>query len=489
MANLIFLAFIICNSWIKITAIIPGCDYFDTVNLTDIEPSADGSYKYENITIPKHQTGNYSISILSNGREKHVTEHLRGCACQNATCIRFCCDPQQVLIESERRCESVQGMKYSSEVNITNNNGEETTVDIFNKFIIQKQLSVPCKNRFVLDKVGHNWTLFENGLLYNHQTNENVNKDQYCLQPQKISDGTYKIMAHQCAEEDKRLNAIVEYSSVICMTVTICVYMFLPKFRTAHYKSCTCYFICLTLSFVLILAEKHFRNWDYIDPCLFVGYIGYYFVMSMFLWLLIMNYGLWKKYKNIGIKRKLNFRKRSWFVWITSAVLLIITIVIDSVNKDKQSAWKPGFGHFSCWINTRSLPPLFFYYGPILFILVVNIVFFILTARNIFNESRDNQQTLGSAKNRASFKLFFRFFILAGVLWFLEIIGYLDKLYTNVEGQSYQIILDFLSSAQGIMLFCVTVLTQDVRHSLSEHIFNKKKKMCTVQPTANDSQA
>lgn len=149
-----------------IPADIPGCNYFDTVDLSKNEKLPNGSYIYENVVIPAEQTGIYDYEILSDGEAVSVAPHLRGCACKEGTCIRFCCHRNLFLVEDERTCSGdiTTAVDYDPIVKVTLNNGSVVTKHILNDFVVQQDLPVPCSAHFSLNPEVDpdlEWTLFE----------------------------------------------------------------------------------------------------------------------------------------------------------------------------------------------------------------------------------------------------------------------------------------------------------------------------------------
>lgn len=149
-----------------IPADIPGCNYFDTVDLSKNEKLSNGSYIYENVVIPAEQTGVYEYEVLSDGATVSVAPHLRGCACKEGTCIRFCCHRNLFLVQDERTCSGdiATAVDYDPIVNVTLMNGSVVTKHILNDFVVQQDLPVPCSAHFSLNPevdAELQWTLFE----------------------------------------------------------------------------------------------------------------------------------------------------------------------------------------------------------------------------------------------------------------------------------------------------------------------------------------
>lgn len=149
------------------SAKIPGCDYFDTVKLTESHKFPNGSYLYEKLIIPPELTGEYDYEILVDGEKVDVAKHLRGCACKLGTCIRFCCPRNLRLVADERKCGVDNNqiiIKYDAIVELTLFNGSQVKKHLLDEFIIQEDLPVPCSGHFYLDAnlyENHGWTLFE----------------------------------------------------------------------------------------------------------------------------------------------------------------------------------------------------------------------------------------------------------------------------------------------------------------------------------------
>lgn len=154
---------ILCAIIAEMAGDIPNCDYFDTVNLTNSLKFTNGSYRYEDIIIPKEKVGQYNYQISYDGEREPVLEHTRGCACQIKSCVRFCCHPQKLLIYKEQRCgDVISNLSYNSVLKITTNDGLEIEKNI-SEFVVQRHLPVPCSAHIALDPSDKNnaWTLFE----------------------------------------------------------------------------------------------------------------------------------------------------------------------------------------------------------------------------------------------------------------------------------------------------------------------------------------
>ncbi|XP_062123218.1 probable G-protein coupled receptor Mth-like 11 [Drosophila sulfurigaster albostrigata] len=359
--------------------------------------------------------------------------------------------------------------------------------------MVQQHLPVPCHDHNYLepDNPDHTWTLYENGTLLRHFDSALLPKQDYCLQPRKFQD-LYKLVPHHCLKPPDHTNAYMQSVSIFFLLMVIIVYLILPNFKGDYFKCSICYFSCLTLSFILIVIVR----FQWIEPhqkvlCQLTGYIGYYFTISTFLWLLIINYDLWKAFNTIVITRRTRYLNYHIFVWglahtivsrladnstgpnrplcLAALQLLVTYIVALVVNID--SKWAPNIGTYACWIDTTAWSARIYYYGPIGIYLTLSTTLFIKTASEIFVQNRKNRLQLINSESQRSlrsltnFAMFLRLFIIMGVLWILEVISYFGEF--NHIGTT---ILDIFNCNQGIILFVATILKKDVLKSLANRV-------------------
>ncbi|XP_030243805.1 probable G-protein coupled receptor Mth-like 11 [Drosophila navojoa] len=457
----------------EISGDIPGCDYFDTVDLSNSTQLADGSYVFKHIKIPKGKTGKYNYQIMFDGTFELIPEHTRGCVCQLMSCVRFCCEPQKTLVKEKRECVG-NIPNYNPLVNVTFHNGTEAEIDIVKEFAVQL-FGIPCESHFTLDPYtnpNEGWILYENGRLYRKFDGRDFGKQHYCMQPHKSKGGQYRLLPHQCNKPQDNTDAYIQIVSVVFMILTIAAHFCMPDFRSPHKQFSICFFISLTLSFSLLRIETFLRNYMKVEVCFIFACISYYAVMCTFLWLLIINFNSWQAIKEYG-RLKVNVRKRHLFVWLTAALLLLISISIDfimkNVDKDRFLEWRPGFTVYSCWINTADWSAMIFYHGPMLVILLANIGLFVRTAWTIYKENETTRamwkrsENMQKSKNRANFKVFLKLFLISGVVWLLEVISYLTSCFDSELNMTW---IEVPTSAQGIVIFVVTVLKKNELNSI-----------------------
>ncbi|XP_030375651.1 LOW QUALITY PROTEIN: G-protein coupled receptor Mth-like [Scaptodrosophila lebanonensis] len=439
--------------WIPIADLIEihGCDYFDTVDLTGSKRFSNGSYLYERVLIPPYLTGEYDYEIIFDDHRINVPQHVRGCVCQMKACIRFCCHPQHLLVFNKRECTSVQPetISYSPAAWAPNT--------------LCHPLCTPpgtgCRR---------NWSLFENGTLLRHYDRNYMSKMDYCLQPEKF-DGHYKLTVHNCgiavAEKwDKIMCRYVMICSIICIILTIFVYVLLPKLQKLHGKCFICYLLSLGVGCTALIIDQVGDS----EYCLTTGYVGYFAIMAAFLWLAIISFDLWNTFRGtIRHMTKALFLSYNIIAWSTALVLLAIVYAMDFIaTEDTPLLWIPGVGYYSCWIKTEDWSAMIYFYGPMMLLIIFNVSMFIPTAVRIYKTQKEFQNIVGQARHRKmvnewqTFSLFLRLFVIMGVTWIFEICSYLSSNHSTLR--KFFIVADLLNSAHGILIFGLFVLKPSV---------------------------
>ncbi|KAM8709467.1 hypothetical protein ACLKA7_016298 [Drosophila subpalustris] len=470
---------------------IPDCDFFDTVGLTDSNQFPNGSYLYGKVIIPKEQTGEYDYEILADGERVDVPKHLRGCACKLGTCIRFCCPKNLMLVKDERRCSGDLNkmVDFDLFVELVVPNGSRVRKHLVDELIIQEDLPVPCSGHFYLDGSQYDrdgFTLFEDGTLLREYDNTTMSKREYCIQPHPIqssgSDNMVTLVPHFC--EDPPPNpwpsTLLLILTIICLILTIIVYLSLPKLRNLHGVCFVCYLVCLLVVYMLLLSDK----WKWITSikaCQANGYIGYFAVMAGFLWLTVISYDLWNSFRSkvnniLQYTPKYRFGIYSIYVWGVAAALTTIVIIMDHVldaDNEDHLPWIPGVALYNCWIKTDDWSAMIYFYGPMSLQIVFNLIMFVLTAVYILQVMEETNVARQERQNRLksdkqTYSLFVRLFVIMGVTWTFEIFSYLSQ--NNEILENIFLLFDYINYAQGILIFIMFVLKRSVLKLFSNRL-------------------
>ena len=136
------------------------CDYADTVNLTGCEKIENGSYRYDDIFIPREKQSNYTFRLNHLGERITVPLHLRGCVCRDRPCIKLCCPRDQFFNNETKNCEKITAdMKVSWQLEIFSETDTAKEKNILEKFTIQ--VGLPCIEPTISDPTQEEWKLME----------------------------------------------------------------------------------------------------------------------------------------------------------------------------------------------------------------------------------------------------------------------------------------------------------------------------------------
>ncbi|EDW76942.2 uncharacterized protein Dwil_GK20993 [Drosophila willistoni] len=474
-----------------------NCDYYDTVDLTGIQPFKNGSYLYENIIIPADLIAEYDYRLTGeNDESTYVPKYFRGCACRLKPCVRFCCHHNLMFMNGECIGDTDKALEYDPYLNITTSDGSVVEKHVLNEFVVQRHLPLPCSEigTYHLDDriAGYRWSLFENGSFKRTEDGLTFDKSEYCLQPVELPDREIRLVPHNCQipSQDNIYPKILVPISLISFLITIAVYLYLPKLRNLHGKCFVCYLISLFIGYSLLFVDLFKACIYYYYLCYITGYLGYFGMLAAFFWLTVISLDLWNSFRgtNYNVNRLTSgnrFRIYNLYAWGMPLVLTILIAILDQVLLDpnlEDLTWVPGVYYNGCWIKTFDWSAMVYFYGPMLILIVFNTTLFILVAIQIFKvkkelnnmvQRQERKQKLNSDKQNYSF--FLRLFIIMGVSWSLEIVSYLvsnDRLWNGILKSA-----DFLHYSEGLIILIFFVLKRNIYEACLARLRQQMEKI------------
>ncbi|XP_068142230.1 uncharacterized protein [Drosophila tropicalis] len=450
------------------------CHYYDTVDLTGIQPFPNGSYLYENLIIPAELTGEYDYRLTGDDDERiEVAKYIRGCACRLKSCVRFCCHHNLMFMHGECIGDTDTALEYDPYLNITMSDGRVVEKHVLNEFIVQRHLPLPCFETgtyYLDDRIdGYEWSLFENGSFIRTYDGVSFDKREYCLQPLELPNNEIRLVPHNCQipSQSNIFAKIVIPISLVSFLITIAVYLYLPKLRNLHGKCFVCYLISLFIGYSMLLLDIYKACINYLYLCYLTGYLGYFGILAAFFWLTVISLDLWNSFRgtNYNVNRITSghrFLIYNLYAWGMPLLLTILIAILDQVLLDVNAedlTWVPGVYYSGCWIKTFDWSAMVYFYGPMLILIIFNTLLFIQTAARIMVIKKRYTYGCG-ASGSSSYSLFVRLFVIMGVSWSLEIISYLVQHHTVL---SYIFLIsDYFHYAQGIVILILFVLKRSV---------------------------
>ncbi|XP_025833942.1 G-protein coupled receptor Mth-like [Agrilus planipennis] len=262
-----------------------------------------------------------------------------------------CCKDDAHLVMRTRRCSD----------------GSKPFLDC-NKYLYKKKRGVTT---FSLDS-HENLVIEENP---NH-SEFTIEHGSYCLDNLNDTDENVALI---CFDESNEpfweLRGGCAILSIIFMILVLIVYFLVPILRDLQGK-CTMHAVAnLTMAFA-VLATVQLGRFDF-PACEILGFNIYFFFLSAFAWLNVTCFHVWR-----NTVRPTTPSSPKYLYWISIAYgygipLTFLTGAIISHTVPGEHL-KPGIGTNSCWLSGEKASWIYFYM-PITFVLVTNIIMFCWT--------------------------------------------------------------------------------------------------------------
>ncbi|XP_037717707.1 G-protein coupled receptor Mth-like [Drosophila subpulchrella] len=385
--------------------------------------------------------------------------------------VSLCCLQDQVLINGE--CSDMTEWELNEidfSVDVTLKNGL-----LVKKYLNQQwntPMSCETTNMFYMDNKTetYGYTLFEDGTLLRHYDKVAMSRWEYCIQPQLLEDGSIRVVPHIC-EASKTGQTVVMIISMICLLLTISVYLLVKKLRDLIGKCFICYMGCLFMGYLFLLYDL----WELSKGfCMTAGFLGYFFIISAFLWLNVISVNFYNEFR--GTPSKLRFLVFWTYVWGTAVVLTGITFLANKLVEIDYLNPRVGKDDH-CWIYTQDWSAMIYFYGPLLLIIVINVIMFIMTVIHMIemNYNLEHNRKVDPSPIVKDFAFIPRLFIIMGVSWTFEIVSYLLK--GNQFWKNVFLVSDYFHWSQGTIIFVMFILNGSTIKLLKERITGKDEKM------------
>ncbi|CAG7720310.1 unnamed protein product [Allacma fusca] len=253
--------------------------------------------------------------------------------------------------------------------------------------------------------------------------------------------------------------------------------------------------------FSLIYAKESLQPQTSPIACKMFAAVFHYTGLVTMCWLSIINFDLWWTFKVLKptSNRKFDIRRFIYYMCFALGLPLLIVSVALIIQNSKppkiskkqlcrdeadeiialaKSQWiSPGYGETSCTLSTGSLLP--YWYGPLCFLLLANLVFFFTTTCRMVSLRRMTRRASieNTSGHSQTNKIFLKIFIVSGVTWNIELIGWLLKVDPKYR-------LDIVHHFQAMALFYIFVCKKGVIRSLQ----NKYPIIMKVLPPIGRSQ-
>ncbi|XP_008547877.1 G-protein coupled receptor Mth2 [Microplitis demolitor] len=444
--------------------------------------------------------------------------------CKQNICLRKCCQEDEAWIGHQcQKLSSYHGhyRNFHTEIKkfIKNTYHNSILSDILNSTVYGLMVGQQfCNSRMYPIKPEENWYFTSRG--YIHVPDQDTyDQNEYCLEMiyehEEYSDGLYPCLCFNDYLEQKEeispkrfaVNAALELISCTFLLATFLIYLCLPLLQNLHGKTLMCHVASLFIAYachvtITLMSLQVTTDNNYIlnsSICKPLGYAMIASFLASFSWLSIMCFDIWWTFGGcsgtgyISNRRKAR-RKRfffySCFAWGLPLSILLITITIDQ-TKIIAKHLRPNIGIEACWFdqNRNSYGEIIYFFGPVSFLLTINIIFFILTIRNCNHVKADISKFLTTdIKNRrfqadkTKLILNIRLFILMGISWIFETISYaINHCAPNLSWRvELFYVFDVFNCLRGVIIFVLFVFKSKVYYALM-HLLGRRR---TDEPTS-----
>ncbi|KAF5292881.1 hypothetical protein FQR65_LT11133 [Abscondita terminalis] len=312
------------------------------------------------------------------------------CVCNNTIgCIRKCCNPDNIIPGYELNCTHVGVDNFR--INISTEFGDEIPKMCY-KYGVMK-----CEKSFYrLDPLAYEEDQFEirfDGKLWTTNLQDLYDSDGYCLENfEDIGMSAYVCTLPELIQSGS-VYAVGMIVSLPFLFVTFFVHLLLPV-KSIHTKCLMGFVLSLFFAYATLITLEYYKDFDRII-CFIIGMICVFSFMSSFLWTNAMSIDIWLTFsgrtRGYGRSRKKAEMKRFWFYFTYAyglGLVQVIIIVMLTIFGDDVGWYNPLFAKSKCWFQ-ENMGLLLYFYGPLMTIIIVNVVFFGLTAWRIRQTQKD----------------------------------------------------------------------------------------------------
>ena len=244
------------------------------------------------------------------------------------------------------------------------------------------------------------WHFTSDGKL-NH-VNKSLTRD-YCFEYQYNEDLTKRSeVVLRCSQksfklEPKNQTRLIIYSSFISISLfflflTFLVYCVLPDFKNLHGKIVLMNIASIVCVMAFLLGMFNSKTNISLTVCTIIGYFGYFSHIAMFSWMTVMSVDLGWTFSRSETPRRSTDKSKLLLYSVLAwglPTLLTTTLAILQASLDPGETMNPGIGAEKCFLSWKTGDqPLFFYYIPVLLLMVANSFNFVVVVVFIVRSKR-----------------------------------------------------------------------------------------------------
>ncbi|XP_076263814.1 G-protein coupled receptor Mth2-like isoform X17 [Rhynchophorus ferrugineus] len=390
--------------------------------------------------------------------------------CNKRICIRKCCDYNEARDITHNIC--------------VESNSSHPFANIPNVHVIPNQI---CRTtEYAIYASIKQTQFFSNGSINvpiygDHGSMLSMN--QYCFDNMNGEPGVFICIPMENLEEEERKH--VTFGMIISMPflfITFLVYLILPD-KNVHQYALMLYVLTLLLAYVLLVTINLSESLPTFF-CTGAAYGTLFLFMVSFFWMNVICFDIWYTFsggRGYIVSSRKSERKR-FLIYTAYAVgipiLHVCIVALLDKYLDEESIHKPNIGIKKCFLDD-GWPSLWYMYGEAAILVLINVVFFTLTALKIrqvkketlmLKQNESKRHALEKEKRR--FNLFLKLFLAMGVNWTMEVISWLVNWQTTDKYTYIWYITDFINAVYGGVIFFIFVFKRKIWKMLQKRYYN-----------------
>ena len=192
------------------------------------------------------------------------------------------------------------------------------------------------------------------------------------------------------AETVRLANTISVGISCFFLLITLVVYIKLPELHNLQGKIVLSNILSILLVSLYLCLVYHLTNQLTPPQCRALGYLGYFATISMFSWMTIMSYDLFRTFQHPRLPGRTNraclkFACYSVAGWGLSALLTVTVLGLDLSPSPHPEVPRPAVGATKCFLQDGALG--LYLHLPVLALLSLNIAFFLATTATLYRHN------------------------------------------------------------------------------------------------------
>ncbi|XP_076252367.1 adhesion G-protein coupled receptor methuselah-like 1 isoform X2 [Rhynchophorus ferrugineus] len=251
--------------------------------------------------------------------------------------------------------------------------------------------------------------------------------------------------------------------SAIFLAATLAAGSLLPaSHHVLHWRCQTNYVTCLLIGDVLLCITQVVGATLTYTPCFTIAVFMHFFFLAAFFWLNTMCFNIWWTFRDLRpqstekSQERIRFYLYQAYAWGVPFVIAFVGAVADLTRY--EGILRPSFAENKCWFkdNTEIFS---YFFGPLGTLLVVNLVLFILTARELTCGLWKRELVKSTTERAALGRICLKLVIVMGVTWIADVLSW------AVGGPQWLwYITDIFNCLQGVFIFIVVGCQPQRRH-------------------------